>query len=223
MDVSSSTSPLALPAALTLREVEEVLLGHPSAAGWLASLRTGPPRGRTLTRRAYAASARQLSGERAAVAGPGLPHWSWLDWGRLWVLVQSLESDAEPVALVRALFEHGELGEQQSVLRTLAYLPDAARFAVVGEEGCRTNATDVFEALALDNPFPAAVFGALAFNQMAIKAVFLGVPVGRVWGLRERHTPELSRMAAALASERRAAGRDVPDDLSLLIQHGEPK
>jgi len=42
------------------------------------------------------------------------------------------------------------------------------------------------------------------------------VPLSRVERLAERITPELSRMAASYASERRAAGRPVPQDAEFL-------
>ena len=44
------------------------------------------------------------------------------------------------------------------------------------------------------------------FNQMVLKALFTDVRLERIVGLDGRLTPELSRMAAAYASERRAAG-----------------
>jgi hypothetical protein len=48
---------------------------------------------------------------------------------------------------------------------------------------------------------------------MVLKAFFTGVPLARVVGLDDRLTPELARMAAGFASERRAAGRSVPADI----------
>ena len=52
---------------------------------------------------------------------------------------------------------------------------------------------------------------------MVLKAVFVGLPLERIVGLEQRLTAELSRMALDYASERRAAGRPVPGDLSRLI------
>ena len=49
------------------------------------------------------------------------------------------------------------------------------------------------------------------------KALFIGVPIARIVGLRRRLNPDLSRMARDYASERRAAGRTVPADLSLAL------
>jgi hypothetical protein len=110
------------------------------------------------------------------------------------------------------LFEAGELGEQESVLRTLSLLPEPERFLETGLQAGRTNTRRVFEALACENPYPAAHFPELNFNQLVLKAIFMEVPVSRIEDLARRITPELRRMAAAYASERRAAGRTVPDD-----------
>jgi hypothetical protein len=54
------------------------------------------------------------------------------------------------------------------------------------------------------------------FNQLVLKAFFTGVAVARIEGLAARRSPELTRMALAYASERRAAGRSVPADLDLV-------
>ena len=51
---------------------------------------------------------------------------------------------------------------------------------------------------------------------MVLKALFVGVAVDRIVGLDGRLTPELARMAADYASERRAAGRSVPSDIARL-------
>ena len=55
-------------------------------------------------------------------------------------------------------------------------------------------------------------------HQMVLKALFVGAPVARIVGLAERTTDELVRMVEAYASERRAAGRPVPDDAKLIAR-----
>jgi len=57
---------------------------------------------------------------------------------------------------------------------------------------------------------------------MVLKAAFNGVALTRILGLAERCNPELARMAADFAAERRAAGRPVPDDLSLVLKGPVP-
>lgn len=115
--------------------------------------------------------------------------------------------------LVADLFRKGEMREQQALLRVLAYLPEPGAYAALAAEAVRSNVVPVLEALACDNPFPAAHMDGLAFNQMVLKAVFNDLPLARVVGLPARADAELGRMARALASERRAAGRPVPQDL----------
>jgi hypothetical protein len=149
------------------------------------------------------------------------PHWTLSDYARLWLVVGALPGlpEAAQPGFVLQLFEAGELGEQISILRVLAALPEAGRFVEVGLQACRTNAKDVFEAIVCENAFLADHFEPLNFNQAVMKAIFMEVPLARVEQLERRITPELSRMAAGYASERRAAGRVVPQDADYLSQY----
>ena len=76
------------------------------------------------------------------------------------------------------------------------------------------------EAIACENPFPARHFEELAFNQLVMKSLFNGISLSRIEGLPARRSAELLRMVAAYASERRAAGRVVPEDVSYLLDGG---
>ncbi len=116
--------------------------------------------------------------------------------------------------LVEQLIRRGEIRERQAVLRVLTALPGPERFVALAIDACRTNVTTVFGAIACDNEFPERWFPDPAFAQMVLKALFIGVPVARIRGLAARTTDELVRMVEAFASERRAAGRDVPHDAS---------
>jgi len=171
-------------------------------------------------RLAFARAAR-LFGDETVVLGPGsAADWSATDAARAAVLLGAVQriDDERAVALVETLYRAGELGEQVSVLRALAVLPDPQRFVGVAVEACRTNTEPVFRAIAHDHPVPARHFPALAFHQMVLKAIFLGVPVARIVGLRGRIDDELVRMVEGYASERRAAGRSVPDDVDLVLR-----
>ena len=84
-------------------------------------------------------------------------------------------------------------------------------------DACRSHIQPLFEAIACENPYPARHFPELNFNQMVLKVLFTGVALDRVVGLQARVTPELQRMAADYASERRAAGRSIPPDIWRLI------
>jgi hypothetical protein len=117
------------------------------------------------------------------------------------------------VALLSECLRQGDNAEKRSVLRSLALVPFTDGLVEVGRAGCRTNARDVFEAISCENPFPADHFPDEAFNQMILKALFIGVPLARVVGVDRRRNAELSRMARDYASERRAAARSVPEDI----------
>lgn len=143
-----------------------------------------------------------------------------VDAARKDVLVSALRErdDDVAVALVDAIYRGGEIGEQVSVLRALPHLERPERFMALAIEACRTNAEPVFRAIALDNPLPAAHFPDLAFRQMVLKAIFLGVPALEITGLERRVDDELVRMVQDYASERRAAGRPVPDDVDAIVR-----
>jgi hypothetical protein len=154
-----------------------------------------------------------------AAAGVAWPlAWSTDELARVALLGRAGErlADDEFIALVERAYRHGDNRERQALLRALPFLPAPARFCRLAIDACRTHVQPIFEAIACENPYPATHFADLAFNQMALKAAFLGVALARIVALASRRTDELRRMADDFAAERRAAGRPVPPDLSLL-------
>ena len=119
--------------------------------------------------------------------------------------------------LAEDCFRHGDNAERRATLRALSLFAEPSRYVEIGAQACRSHVQTVFESLACENPFPAKRFAELQFNQMVLKALFIGVSLGRVMGLAARVTPELARMAGDYADERRAAGRSVPQDIEAFI------
>ena len=160
--------------------------------------------------------------EAEALAAAGLTWplsgWSVDEAGRVVLLVAAGgDLDEERLAsLVEECYHSGDNRERQAALKALPLLPHSERLLALGVEACRTSVQPLFEAIACENPYPAARFPDLNFNQMVLKALFVGVAVDRIVGLDGRLTPELARMAADYASERRAAGRSVPSDIARL-------
>lgn len=126
---------------------------------------------------------------------------------------------ADPdITFIRDLLRRGEVRERQAVLRVLAGLPQPERFTELAIDAFRTNVQSVFEALACDNAYPARHFSSAQFAQLVLKALFTGAPVDRIHDLANRIDDELVRMVEAYASERRAAGRPVPEDAKLILR-----
>ncbi len=71
----------------------------------------------------------------------------------------------------------------------------------------------VFEAVAHRNPYPSETFTEDAWNQMVVKAFFMGSTLWPIQGLDERANPRLARMLVGLAQERWAAQRPVSGEL----------
>jgi hypothetical protein len=156
-------------------------------------------------------------------AGAFVPDgWGADECGRAILLLAGLAAvpATEQVALVEELYRTGEIRERQAVLRVLAYLPEPARFVPLAIESVRANVLSELEAIACENPFPSRHFPEGAFNQLVLKSLFNGISLRRIDGLGERRAPELVRMVTAYASERRAAGRVVPDDVTLVLDGG---
>jgi hypothetical protein len=141
---------------------------------------------------------------------------------RQWSVDQSarvlliLELEGDPPRLARALeqlFNTADVGEQAAFYRGLPLYPEQPRYLARATEGLRTNMKAVFEAIAHRNPYPSEQFPEPAWNQMVLKALFVGATLWPIVGLDRRANPELSRMLCDYAHERWSAGRPVSPEL----------
>lgn len=151
---------------------------------------------------------------------PDLPldHWGLDELGRAILLLRIAHLPPDEFSeTVLECYRQGDSREQQSWLRGLNLLPQRSRFLDAAVDACRTNIVPLLEAIACENPYPAAHFPELNFNQMVLKSLFNAIRMDRILGLESRFNPELSRMADDYASEREAAGRDVPPDIWWIV------
>lgn len=146
--------------------------------------------------------------------------WTWSALGRVGILLSlpSRIGDSGLVDVVAEAYRTGDLQEKQAVLRALAFLPSPEHFLAIAAQGARSNAVSILEAIACDNPYPTKYFAKDALNQLTMKALFNGLPLARVVGIKARINADLVRMARDYASERRAAGRSISEDLAMLEQ-----
>ena len=129
---------------------------------------------------------------------------------RIYLLNRVLEeNEAFFKPKVSQLIQVADKGELESFLRYLSLLPDAGYFRPVAVEALRTNIATVFDAIALDNPYPARYFNEQQWNQMYLKAAFMQRDLSRIPDIEKRANKDLARIISDYAHERWAASRDV--------------
>jgi len=150
---------------------------------------------------------------QAARAGWDPRGWSADQAARV-ALLLSLDND--PGRLSRCLDQlciTADVSELAAFYRGLPLYPDPPRYLARATEGLRTNMKNVFEAIAHRNPYPSEQFPEAAWNQMVLKAVFIGLALWPIANLDRRANAALARMLRDYAHERWAAGRPVSPEL----------
>ena len=124
---------------------------------------------------------------------------------------------AEPVEIWRKqlsrLFETGDIYEQEALYSALCILPHQELLASRASEGLRSNMTTIFDAVALNNPFPAEQLNEMAWNQLVLKAIFLQRPMYQIIGIDARNNRGLAETLLDAVRERWSAHRSVMPEL----------
>ena len=153
-----------------------------------------------------------------AAAAATRPGWDPRDWtldqaARVHLLLASTADGAMLSRRLDTLCSAADVGELVAFYRGLPLYPDPPRHALRAAEGVRSNMRVVFEAVAHRNPYPAEHFAESAWNQMVLKALFVGTRLDLIAGLDARANPALARMLCDYAHERWAASRPVSPEL----------
>ncbi len=122
-------------------------------------------------------------------------------------------ADADFAARFDSFCTTAEINELIALCRGLPLYPNAALIEPRAREAVRSGMKPVFEAVAHRNPYPRETFAEDAWNQMVVKAFFIGSTLWPIQGLDERANPRLARMLVGLAQERWAAERPVSGEL----------
>ena len=140
--------------------------------------------------------------------------WTVDDIGRCLLVLSLAQREKEQyLQTFERVFAAADVGELVALYQMLPLLPYPEQYRLRAAEGIRSNMTVVFNAVALRNPYPARYFDELAWNQMVLKALFVGSPLHLIEGLDRRTNPALSQMLIDYARERWAAGRSVSPEL----------
>ncbi|MEK7484792.1 MAG: EboA domain-containing protein [Planctomycetota bacterium] len=111
------------------------------------------------------------------------------------------------------LCQTAEGGELICLYRGLPLYPWPESHIVRTAEGIRSNIKAVFEAVAHFNSYPKDYLSEGAWNQMVLKALFIGSPLLWIQGLDQRANSTLAQMLVDYAHERWAAKRPVSFEL----------
>jgi hypothetical protein len=183
------------------------------------------PSGNSLTTAVGLASRRTgkselaLNAEEAAAAREVRPGLDARDWTIdnvariLFVLASYAGAENTFAARLDALVRSGEIGEQIALYRGMPLYPVPDQVLATAREGIRSAMQPVYEAVAHRSPYPAEQFSEPMWNQMVVKALFIGSTLAPIQKLDERRNADLARMLVDYAHERWAAGRTVSPEL----------
>jgi hypothetical protein len=159
-------------------------------------------------------AAAELARANALRPGLDLGDWSVDQLARV-ALMAATHSGDEAVFASRfdSFCATAEINELIALCRGLPLYPGPALIEPRAREAVRSGMKPVFEAVAHRNPYPRETFSEDAWNQMVVKAFFIGSTLWPIQGLDERANPRLARMLVGLAQERWAAQRPVSGEV----------
>ncbi|RDC65216.1 EboA domain-containing protein [Adhaeribacter pallidiroseus] len=123
------------------------------------------------------------------------------------------QSPEEYVKTLDKLFATADVNELVALYAALPVLPYPEKLIPRLAEGVRTNMTLVFEAVALQNPYPHDYLPEEAWNQLVLKSIFTSRSLYRIYGLENRRNLKLTQMLSDFAHERWAAGRTLSPEV----------
>ncbi len=133
-----------------------------------------------------------------------------LELARTFMLVRILESNFDFFEdKVRNIIGIADTSELETLLKYLVLLPNAGNFKFAAVEALRTNIATIFDAIAMNNPYPALYFNAQQWNQMYLKAAFMQRDLSQIVDVDKMANKELARIISDYAHERWAASRTI--------------
>jgi hypothetical protein len=153
---------------------------------------------------------------RADALRPGLDlgDWSVDQLARVALMAASHSGDdAAFASRFDSFCATAEINELIALCRGLPVYPAPALIEPRAREAVRSGMKPVFEAVAHRNPYPRETFAEEAWNQMVVKAFFMGSTLWPIQGLDDRANARLARMLVGLAQERWAAQRPVSGEI----------
>lgn len=146
-------------------------------------------------------------------------NWKPINWtadqlARVFLLLNFADAGKEEfLDKIEKIFLTSDMGESVALYKGIPLYPYQEEFKERAAEGVRSNMTNVFNAVAQHNPFPAEYMDEGAWNQIVLKALFVESSLYKIVGLNERTNATLAKMLVEYAHERWSAGREVSPEL----------
>jgi hypothetical protein len=157
----------------------------------------------------------EVSDEQAQALDGHVPGFSVKGWDQfrlarvILLLTLGKQDKGTFLETIAALLNTADLREQAAIYSAFPLLPHQEDLVEAAVDGLRSNIIDIFDSIALQNPFPATHFSKEAWNQMVLKAIFISRPLYRIVGIESRSNADLADGVSYLAHERWAAGRKL--------------
>ncbi|MBX8608782.1 EboA domain-containing protein [Pseudomonas cichorii] len=137
--------------------------------------------------------------------------WTKVQQARVLLLAQALkhQEPGKRSPLLRQFYAWGDDQEKIAILKALDWFDAGGQCLDLALQAGRTHNSQVFAAIALDNPFPSSHYNERAFHQLVLKALSLGLDIRHLLGLPERRSSSLNQLALDLLEEQLAAERPV--------------
>lgn len=173
---------------------------------------------RFVARQPLILTASEFAKSKTIMAGWNIANWNLLEVARAsFILSRTDLLDPAFANTYNQWFSYADEGELCAYYRAISLIPEPQRLVWRAAEGCRTNMKTVFMSIACDSPFAQAYFDNTAWNQLVVKALFIEVPLSRIYGIDRRLSNELTTMVLDYMDERRSAGRSIPVDAWLCL------
>lgn len=133
-----------------------------------------------------------------------------LEAARIYLLAKVLEIDDEFYGpKVANIIQVADTTELETFLKFLMLLSKPETYKSTAVEALRTNISVIFDAITLNNPYPAKYFNDQQWNQMYLKAAFMERDLSQIQSVDERANADLARIISDYAHERWAASRKI--------------
>ena len=133
-----------------------------------------------------------------------------LQIARIFLLSAVLEQDKEfYTPKVANIIQVADTGELETFLKFLILLPNPEAYKQTAVEALRTNIAVIFDAICMNNPYPAKYFNDQQWNQMYLKAAFMERDLSQIVAVDQRANEDLTRIISDYAHERWAASRTI--------------